>query len=106
MVKFKLTIIARGVCELVYKLTADCQHISLILLSRLNCNSMKFSREVCHVKTWSFSDVSGNKSVPITPWNGDGDSSRNVGKTSYLDASVYTRKFRWILSPRKIQGLF
>ena len=58
-------IIARGVCELFYKLTAEFQNISLILLSRLKCNSMQFSRADSRVKTWSFSDVSGNNYVPI-----------------------------------------
>jgi len=65
-----------------------------------------------------FSEVSGITSIPIskvgwwfgsiktddsTSKDGEGVGSRNVGKNSHLDTSVYSRKFHWILSLRKLQ---
>ena len=78
---------------------------------------MKFSRADSRVKMFRFSDISGTNSVtilsvcwwfvrtetddsvfgatkpPAHPEGGDGDSYRNVGKHSHLDAAVCPRKF-------------
>ena len=43
---------------------------------------------------------------PAHPADGDGVSSRNVGKSLHLDAAVCWRKFHCILSPRKLQDLY
>ena len=43
---------------------------------------------------------------PAHPEDGDGVSCRNVLKPSYSDVAVCQRKFHWILSPRKFQGLY
>jgi len=72
---------------------------------------MKFSQADSRNKMW-FSDVSGNNSVPIIrvcwwfgrisfgstkppahPEDGDGVSSQNVRKPSYIDVAVGLRKF-------------
>jgi len=63
-----------------------------------------------------FSDLSETNSVPIFrvcwlhateppahPEDGDEVTSRNVGKTSHLDAAVFARKFHQMLSQRKLQ---
>jgi hypothetical protein len=45
------------------------------------------------------------KQPPAQPEDGDEVSLQNIGKPSHLDATVCLRKFRWILSPRKLQDL-
>jgi hypothetical protein len=49
----------------------------------------------------------GNKLCPhlALPWRW-GPCSRNVGELSHPGAAVCPRKFRWILSPWKLQGLW
>jgi len=51
VVNFKFMITARVFFELVYKLTANFQHISLIVLITLNCKAMIFSRADNRVRT-------------------------------------------------------
>jgi len=63
-------------------------------------NSRPTERRVGHLVI-SF----GATKPPAHPEDGDGVSSRIVGKPSHSDAAVCQRKFNWILLPRKLQDL-
>ena len=83
-----------------------------LAIRRNTTYSMKCSRANSHVRIWRFSDVSGNKSVPIFRscwWFGStktDEFSFGATKTSHSDAALCPRNFHWILSPRKLQGLY
>jgi hypothetical protein len=53
----------------------------------------------------TFQELALSPSSPAHPEDGDGVSSRNVGKPSCLDAADCPRKFNWILLLRNLQDL-
>jgi hypothetical protein len=64
---------------------------------------IKSSRADSGINVWKFYTVS--PSSWCYPEDGDGGSSRNVVRTSHLDATVCPRKFHTILSPQNLQDL-
>jgi hypothetical protein len=70
---------------------------------------INFSRDISRVRILKKHVVSGNicphqqvKSIPVSPDDGDRDSSRNVVFFKYPHAADSPRRFYYIMSPRKL----